>query len=114
MAILAWLKSRFSSSGHAEWLYRRGMLRAKLGRVDEAVADYTAVVETAAAPPRVRAMALYNRAIVLYSTGHAAEAGADLKKILSMNGAPAHVRTEARRKLTRVERAAERNDRPDT
>lgn len=105
-----WLTGRYSQRAKAMWLYRRGMIKAKLRDHAKAVADYTAVIEMDEAPADIRAMALYNRSLV-YSGSHN-ESGAidDLEKLLQLVGAAENVKTEARRKLLRMQRSSDRLD----
>ena len=104
MSILEWLTSRLSGRGKALSLYRRGMERAK--RQDHAGAfdDYTATVSMPGVPPDVKAMALFNRALVLAADGDNLRALDDLHMVLALAETPDEVRTEARRKLVRMER----------
>ena len=108
MNIFDWFKSRMPSQYRAMWLYRRGMMCAKLHKNQAAIADYSAVIDMADVPAGIRAMALYNRALVYHAM--ASESGAidDLRKILEMADAAEHIKTEARRKLVRMERSSGR------
>ena len=110
MNILEWLKGRLSSRGKALSLYRRGMERAK--RQDHAGAfdDYTATIGMAGVPPDVKAMALFNRALVLAADGDNLLAIDDLNVVLALTETPKEVRTEARRKLVRMERQSGKTD----
>ncbi len=110
MNILEWLKGRLSSRGKALSLYRRGMERAK--RQDHAGAfdDYTATIGMAGVPPDVKAMALFNRALVLAADGDNLLAIDDLNVVLALAETPKEVRTEARRKIVRMERQANKTD----
>ena len=108
MNIFTWLKSRMSPQYRAMWLYRRGMMRAKLHKNQAAIADYSAVIDLADVPADIRAMALYNRALVYHAAASEADAIDDLQKILEMADAAEHVKTEARRKLVRMERTSGR------
>ncbi len=91
------------SKFRATRLHRRGMVRAKLHQNGLAIEDYMTVIEMAVAPASIRAMALYNRALVYYAMSNESEAIDDLKKVLLMTNATEHIRTEARRKLVRME-----------
>jgi hypothetical protein len=107
--ILAWLKNRMSTQSHAMWLYRRGMVHAKLHKNRLAVADYTTVVEMEGVSADLRAMALYNRALVRHTeAADESQAIDDLKQILEMADAPEQIKTEARRKLVRMQRTSDR------
>ena len=104
------LKSLFFSKFCAKWIYRRGMLRAKLRKNQLAIVDYTTVIEMAEVPAGIRAMALYNRALVYHATSFELEAVSDLHKVLEMTGATGQVKTEARRKLVRLNRTFNQAD----
>ncbi|WP_146447743.1 hypothetical protein [Bythopirellula polymerisocia] len=62
------------------------------------------------APASIRTMALYNRALVYCATSCGVQAVEDLQKVLEMPGASEQVRTEARRKLVRMQRSSNRAD----
>lgn len=83
-------------------------MRAKLHMDQAALTDYTAVIDMAGVAADLRSMALYNRALVYHTTGSEADAIDDLNKILDMADACGRVKTEARRKLLRMERALTR------
>jgi hypothetical protein len=102
--IFEWLTSRFSGRGKAMSLYRRGMERAKRQDHAGAVDDYTATINMPRVPSDVKAMALFNRALVLAADGDNPLALDDLNMVLAMAETPTEVRTEARRKLVRMER----------
>ena len=104
MNILEWLKDCFSGRGKALSLYRRGMKRAKRQDHAGAIDDYTATINMVHVPPDVKAMALFNRALMLSADGDNPLARDDLNKVLAMAETPTEVRTEARRKLVRMER----------
>jgi hypothetical protein len=80
------------------------MSKAILHDHQGAIADYTAAIDSPDAPPDVRAMALYNRAIVYVAVNNDSQAINDLRAALGMREAPANVRTEAKRKLVRMDR----------
>lgn len=109
MKILRWLKSRTSPERRANWLYRRGMLNAKLKQHQKAINDYSTVIETDGISPSLKSMALFNRALVYHAKNREREAGEDLNRLLSLSGAPGDVKTEARRKLLRMKKAADRS-----
>ena len=113
MNILKWLKSLFNGRGKALLLYRRGMARAKKHDHQGAIDDYSALIDMPNTPPDVKAMALYNRALV-YSADAVDEGNSkaikDLNMVLSTANAPADVKTEARRKLERMKRHADKTD----
>lgn len=108
MKMLAWLRGRISPTYRAKWLYRRGMLRAKAHRQAAAIEDYTAVLAISEAPSNIRGMALYNRALVHSAMGNEPAAISDLKQILSAGDITEQIKTEARRKLLRMDRNADR------
>jgi hypothetical protein len=93
-------------------LYKRGMSSANLHDHPAALAHYTAVIEMADAPADIRAMALYNRSVVYTANHDEAQAVRDLEQLLEMPAASAKVKTEARRKLLRMERNTQRADTP--
>lgn len=104
------LSHQIISKLRASWLHRRGMLRAKLGHHVLALEDYTAVIEMPVAPASIRAMALYNRALVYHATGDQTQSIKDLNKLAEMPGASGQVRTEAKRKLVRMQRSSRREE----
>jgi hypothetical protein len=108
MTFLDWLKGRFSQRGQAMTLYKRGMASAKRHDDPAAVAAYTAVIDQDDAPAQIRAMALYNRSLVYASSHREVQAIRDLERLLDMPAAANHVKTEARRKLLRMQRTVER------
>lgn len=110
MKLLNLVFGRWSQRQRATALYQRAIGFAKKHDHDAALADYTAVIEMAHAPPDIRAMALYNRSVV-YSTLHDdTQAIRDLQRVLEIQEAAASVRLEAKRKLVRIERASSRLD----
>jgi hypothetical protein len=112
MSVFAWIVEWVPSKHRAQWLYRRGMLRAKLKKFQAANADYSAVIELENAPADLRAMALFNRALVSYAAGAESDAVRDLDEVLAMVDIGENVKTEARRKLIRMERSSEREETP--
>ncbi len=108
MNVIDWLRGRISPKYRSEWLYRRGMVRARLKAYESAIADYSTVIETAESPADVRAMALYNRALVYDATARGGLAAADLRVVIEMPSASEKVRTEARRRMLRMQRADDR------
>jgi hypothetical protein len=104
MTLIGWLKGRLSHRDKALSLYKQGIAHAKLHDHEAAILDYTAVIDMADAPPDVRAMAIYNRSVVHTANHHDPLAISDLEMLLAMTGAAANVRTEARRKLVRMQR----------
>jgi len=114
MNILAWFQSQVFSRYRAIWLYRRGMMRAKLHKNQAAIADYTTVIDMKGVPIDIRAMTLYNRALVHHVTSNESAAIDDLRRVLDMADATENIKTEARRKLVRMERTTKRTTSPET
>jgi lipoprotein NlpI len=84
------------------------MERAKRQDHAGAIDDYTATINMPQVPQDVKAMALFNRALILSSDGDNPLARNDLNQVLAMVETPPDVRTEARRKLVRMERQSSR------
>jgi hypothetical protein len=112
MTFFDWFKGNFSQRKRAMAIYRRGLARANEHDVKGALADYSAVIEMDDAPADIRAMALYNRSVVHGANHDDVQAIGDLEMLLEMPAASAAVKTEARRKLLRMQRSSERADRP--
>jgi hypothetical protein len=110
MNLFNWIHNRMPSRYRAKWLYRRGMVRAKLHDHQAALADYTAVIDMAGVPTDIRAMAIFNRALVFHATGSDSDAIDDLNRVLEMGDAVGRVKTEARRTLIRMEWVSNRAD----
>jgi len=110
MGFLSWLRGRTSPSYRASRLYHRGVARANAHRYAAAIDDYSNVLDMPGAAPNLRAMALYNRALAHSAMQHETAALADLNHVLDMGDAAGHVKTEARRKLIRMERSSGRAD----
>ena len=81
-----------------------GVVRARLGNHTAATDDYTFVVDAEDVEDDLRAMALYNRALTFHAAGKEREATDDLNQLLALPGATSRVKTEARRRLVRMER----------
>ena len=109
MKFLSWLRSRLSSRYRAMAIYRQGMMNARRGNHQQAVIEYTRVIDMAEAPAETRAMALYNRSLVYDATGDQRHALIDLQQVLTMPGTTEQIRTEARRKVARMGRTQERS-----
>jgi hypothetical protein len=114
MSFLNWFKGRISNRYRANSIYRSGMKNARAHRHQQALEDYTCVVEMAEAPADIKAMALYNRALVLDAMGDQAQAVVDLDNVLAMAETPEQVRMEARRKMTRMDRSNSRTSARDS
>ncbi|MBI2477200.1 MAG: hypothetical protein HYV60_00660 [Planctomycetia bacterium] len=69
-----------------------------------AIEDYTTAIEMHDVPSDVKAMALYNRALVYAAAGDASKATTDLNTVLGMADAVPNIKSEARRKLVRMQR----------
>lgn len=83
-------------------------MNAKLSQYQAAIDDYTAVIDMTDVPSSLRAMSFYNRGLAYHATDRESEAIDDLNGVLHMCDAPNDVKTEARRKLLRMERASDR------
>ncbi len=105
MSVITWLRSRLSGRYRANWYYQRGMILAKARRNEAAIADYTEVIDMPEADPTMRAMARYNRALILWTLGTKEKALDDLNQVLLSPQVPENVKTEARRKLLRIDRS---------
>ena len=110
MNVFARLRSGLSRKFRAKWLYRRGMRRAKLGRHQAAIDDYTVVIEMVEAPGSLRAEALYNRALVYNAADRESDAISDLNRVMEMVETSERVMTEARRQLVWMKRTHDRED----
>jgi hypothetical protein len=105
------LISRFTGRGRALWRYRRGMTKARRHDHQGAINDYSAAIEMPDAPPDVKAMAYYNRALARLAEDDP-QAADDLNQVLTMKETQPSVRTEARRKLLRIQRCVDRSGDP--
>ena len=103
MSAFNWLTDDFSSRGKALTLYRRGMAKSNDRDHDGAIEDYTTAIDMKDTPGDVKAMTLYNRALVYAASGNKSKATTDLNMVLEMNEAPPNIKSEAKRKLTRME-----------
>lgn len=92
------------------WHYRRGMARAKLAQHAAALDDYREVIESDHVAASMLAMALYNRALVYDAQGELAAARRDLQRLLEVPGAAERVKTEARRRVLRMDNKLARSD----
>jgi hypothetical protein len=104
MKFIRWFKNRLSGRYQAMSLYRQGMKHAQRHDHQRAITDYTRVIDMTAVPADLRSMALYNRALVYDALEDTPHAMADLRIVLDMPGVTTQVRTEAHRKLVRMER----------
>ena len=108
MKILQWMNLGFSKRHKALSIYKRGMAKAQKQDHRGALADYTTVIDMADAPRDVAAMALYNRALVYTAVEEVAQGTEDLRAVIEMPEAPEHIKTEARRRLARLQKRDER------
>jgi len=69
-------------------LLNRGFLQSRNGMTPGAIADYTRVIESAAADAGQRVNALFNRGLLHGRTGRNEEAIADLTRVIDSPGAP--------------------------
>ena len=95
-------------------LYKRGMARAKKHDHQGAIGDYTAAIEMPDTPADLKAMALYNRATVYAVVGEKSKATDDLNVVLAMPQELTDIKTEARRKLMRMERRSKSDSSSDS
>ncbi len=82
------------------------MAKARNHDPNGAIDDYTLAIDMPNALPNVKAMALYNRALVYAAAGDRPKAIADLNVVLAMTEQLTEIKTEARRKLVRMQRHA--------
>ena len=85
-------------------IYRRGLAYANANKYDDAVLDYSYVVDMRQAPLDVRSMARLNRALVYSLQGDADRAGKELTIVIHDDASPESVKTTARAKLKRLQR----------
>jgi hypothetical protein len=104
MGFLNWLFGKLSKQGSSMAFYKRGIRRAKNHDLDGAQADYTSAIEMRSVSPKIKAMALYNRALVYVARKDEPNAIADLNAVLAMDHTPSNIKTEATRKLMRMEK----------
>ncbi len=107
-----WIVGWFSTRQKALRIYRRGMSRARKGQHDAAIENYTKVIGISGVPEDVKAMSLFNRALA-YVTVDDSRRAEDLNMVLKMPDAPTHIKTEATRKLARMQQRAERRTKSD-
>jgi len=87
--------------------YRRGIEKARHHDQQGAIDDYSATIEMPDAPPDVKAMAFYNRGLARLSQDDP-QAIDDLHHVLEIPQTPSSVRTEAKRKLLRIQRRVDK------
>lgn len=104
MHLVGWVKSLFSSSSKALFLYKRGMDKATRGQHQRAIQDYTAAVEIEGIQPKVKAMAHYNRALAHLANKDNKQAIEDLLLVLDMEDQLPQIKKMAKQKLVRIDR----------
>jgi tetratricopeptide (TPR) repeat protein len=72
----------------AQALVNRGVTFAQTSRTEEAVADYTKVIEMPDGPVEPVAWALYNRGVTFGKTGRIEEEITDYTRVIELSGAP--------------------------
>ena len=72
----------------AKTLFNRGVVLSKLGRNEDAIADYSRVIDLPNSPVETVANALLNRGAVLNQLGHSEKASADFSRIIELPGSP--------------------------
>ena len=108
MSFITKVFGSFSVRGKAMAVYKQGMHKADQRDLEEAIVDYSTVIEMQRAPRDVKAMALLNRALA-YSRSHQPEkAEADLKLVLAMPEASAQVKAAAHEKVQRMKKVKDR------
>jgi hypothetical protein len=107
-----WIVGCFSTRKKSLRIYRRGISQARHGQHDAAIENYTTVIGISGVPKDVKAMSLFNRALA-YGSVDDSRGAEDLNMVLKMPGAPAHIKTEATRKLARMQQRAERRTKSD-
>lgn len=83
-----------SSENWATGTYLRGRFLDKLGRKDEAIATYTALVARKDTPAKDRARALFSRSLLLVELEHS-EAIASYQELIDLHEAPSVMRCKA-------------------
>lgn len=112
MNLFDWIVGCFSTRRKSLGIYRRGISKAKRRQHDAAIEHYTTVIGIPGVPEDVKAMSLFNRALA-YVTVDDRRGVEDLNTVLAMPGAPTHIKTEAVRKLARMQQRAERRTKSD-
>jgi hypothetical protein len=85
-------------------IYKRGMRKAHHHDHPGAILDYTSAIQMPDIPSDLKAMALFNRAMVYAASNEESKAISDLRMLIAMRETPSEVRTEAKRKLARMDR----------
>ena len=107
-----WNVGCFSTRRKSLGSYRRGISKARDRQHVAAIENYTAVLGISGVPEDVKAMSLFNRALA-YATADDSSGAEDLNMVLKMPDAPTHIKTEATRKLARMQQRAERRTKSD-
>ena len=110
MSFLSRLGGMLTASGRAEDQLRQAMEHAKADRPKQALAIYTALIDSKGTSADIRAKALFNRALAHSSLNHDDKAIADLTQVLAIPNVAENVQTAARSQLTRVKKRTEKRD----
>lgn len=105
-----WFIGCFSIRQKSLSIYRRGMTKARRHDHQAAIDDYTSAIRVAGVPDDVKAMALYNRALAYVAIEANRQGTEDLNAVLGMSKAPDQIKTEAVRKLARMQQHAARTE----
>ena len=107
MNLYHWLVGCFSKR-RKSLAFKHGMVNARRRNHQAAIDDYSSVIGVSGVPDDVKAMALYNRALAYATIEDICQAAEDLNEVLGMPNAPAQIKTEAVRKLARMQQRADR------
>ncbi len=110
MNLYHWVVGRFSTRKMPLAVYKRGVAKAKRHQHQAAIVDYTSAIGMSQVPADVKAMALYNRTLAYVSIEEFSKGAKDLKEVLAMPNAPTSIKTEATRKLVRMQQRVDRNE----
>ena len=110
MNIYDWIVGCFSNRQKALAIYKRGVAKARRHDHRAAIDDYTSAIGVSGVPDDVKAMALYHRALAHVAIDDTCRGAEDLDDVLEMPNAPAQIKTEAVRKLARMQQRAERTE----
>ena len=102
MGLFGKIFGSFSARGGALAKYKAGMTKAKAGKYEQAIVDYTSAIENNKTPSDVKAMALYNRSLAYTSTGDSAMAAQDLESIVRMDNVPHNIMQQASERQQRM------------
>ena len=112
MNLYDWIVGCFSTRKKSLGIYRRGISKASRRQRDAAIENFTTVIGIPGVPEDVKAMSLFNRALAYVSVDDS-RGEEHLNRVLGMPGAPAHTKTEAIRKLARMQQRTERRTKSD-